>query len=40
MYTVIEGVDSVVTLTLFRTGNTNLTGAVNLTTIFDTANGM
>ena len=33
IYTVMEGVDPFVTLTLFRTGNINLTASVDLTTV-------
>ena len=39
IYTATEGVDSHVILTLFRTGNANLTGNVTLITAPVTANG-
>lgn len=38
-YMVTEGVNNVVTLMLFRTGNTDLTAPVNITTVFGTASG-
>lgn len=38
-YTVTEGVDSFVRLTLFRTGSTDIPALVNITTLFDTATG-
>ena len=38
-YMVVEGVDSVVGLTLFRDGRIDLPAAVNITTISGTASG-
>ena len=39
VYTVIEGQDTFARLIIFRTGNTNLTGAVTFTTESGTAEG-